>query len=78
MTSTAPRRISLWTKIPYTLFMAVQIPLYLHHYGPSIFLYFCDVALLLTLIAIWTESSVLCSAALVGIFLPQMLWPARA
>jgi hypothetical protein len=74
MTSIAPRRISLWLKIPYTVFMAIQIPVYLHHYGPSIFLYFCDVALLLTLVAVWTESPVLCSAALVGIFLPQMLW----
>jgi hypothetical protein len=39
-----------------------------------IFLYFCDVALFVTLIALWTENRVLCSAAMVGIFLPQAIW----
>ena len=68
------RRIPLWLKVPFTVFMAIQIPAYWHHYGPTIFLYFCDVALLLTLIAVWTESPILCSAALVGICLPQMVW----
>ena len=28
----------------------------------------------MTLVAIWIESPVLCSAALVGIFIPQMIW----
>jgi hypothetical protein len=67
-------RIPLSLKIAYSVFMAIQIPAYWHHYGPSVFLYFCDVALLLTLVALWTESSLLCSAASVGIFLPQLLW----
>src|SRR5450631_443448 len=54
--------------------MAALIPVYLYHYGPTNFLYFCDVAAVMTLIAIWIESPLLLSAALVGIFLPQMLW----
>jgi hypothetical protein len=76
MDNASPRLIPLWIKIPYTAFMAVIIPVYLYHYGPTNFLYFCDVAIVMTLIAVWIESPVLCSAGLVGIFLPQMLWVA--
>ena len=34
------RLIPLWIKLLYTAFMAVLIPVYLHHYGPTNFLYF--------------------------------------
>jgi hypothetical protein len=54
--------------------MAVLIPVYLKNYGPTNFLYFCDIAAILTVFAIWMESPLLLSAALVGIFLPQLLW----
>jgi hypothetical protein len=74
MTTNEPSRIPLWLKASYTVFMAVQVPVYLCHYGPTVFLYICDVALVLTMIAVWTESPLLSSAALVGIFVPQMLW----
>lgn len=70
-TSTA---IPLWLKLSYTAFMAVLIPVYWHHYGPTNFLYFCDVALLLTLAGICLESPLLISLPAVGILLPQALW----
>jgi hypothetical protein len=73
MTSTA-RRIPLWLKISYTAFLAVLIPVYWFHYGPTNFLYFCDVALLLTLVGIWRENALLVSLPAVGILLPQALW----
>ena len=66
--------IPLWLKLLYSLFMAVLVPVYLYHYGPTNFLYFCDVAAVMTLVAIWSDNSLLCSAALVGILVPQMLW----
>src|SRR5262245_54928459 len=69
-----PPLIPLWIKLVYSAFMAVLIPVYWYHYGPTNFLYFCDIAALATLIAIWIESPVILSGALVGIFLPQMLW----
>jgi hypothetical protein len=69
-----PRLIPLWLKLAYTTFMAVLIPVYLYHYGPTNFLYFCDVAAVMTLVAVWLESPFLASAALVGIFVPQMVW----
>lgn len=67
-------RIPLWLKIAYTAFMAVLIPVYWYHYGPTNFLYFCDVALLLTLLAMWKENALLASLAAVGILVPQALW----
>lgn len=72
--ASTPGRIPLWIKISYTAFMAVLIPVYWHHYGPTNFLYFCDVALLLTLAGIWKESPLLLSLPAVGILLPQVFW----
>jgi hypothetical protein len=67
-------RIPLWLKLTYTAFMAVLIPVYWYHYGAANFLYFCDIALLLTLAGIWMESALLISMCCVGILLPQALW----
>ncbi len=49
----------LGPKLAYTAFMAILIPVYWHDYGPTNFLYFCDMALILTLVAIWPERSAL-------------------
>jgi len=73
MTQTAAR-VPLAVKIAYTAFMAVLIPVYWHYYGPTNFLYFCDTALLLTLIAIWPENAVLISMCCVGILVGQAYW----
>ncbi len=67
-------KIPLVVKIVYSAFMAVLIPVYLWFYGPTNFLYFCDQALLFTLVGIWLESPLLLSIPAAGIFLPQMLW----
>lgn len=67
-------RIPLAVKIAYTAFMAVLVPVYWTKYGPTNFLYFCDVALFLTLVGLWTESSLLISMPAVGILLPQTFW----
>jgi hypothetical protein len=67
-------RIPLWIKWAYTAFMAVLVPVYWTKYGPTNFLYFCDVALFLTLIGVWTESRLLLSMPAVGILVPQALW----
>jgi hypothetical protein len=72
-TSIGPR-IPLAAKLAYTAFMAVLIPSYMYFYGPTNFLYFCDVALLVTLVAMWTESPLLASIAAVNVLLPQIVW----
>lgn len=74
--TTAPSapRLPLWLKIAYTAFLAVLIPVYWINYGPTNFLYFCDIALLLTLVGMWRESPLLISLPAVGIIIPQALW----
>jgi hypothetical protein len=68
------KRVPLWFKLGYTAFCVVLIPIYMQDYGPTNFLYFCDVALLMTLVALWTENALLISASAVGILLPQLIW----
>jgi hypothetical protein len=70
----AEATIPLLVKLAYTAFMAVLVPVYLRKYGPTNFLYFCDVALLLTLAGVWTESALLLSVATVGILVAQIFW----
>lgn len=74
MTPPSPHPVPLWLRIAYTVFMAVLIPVYWYHYGPTNFLYFCDIALLLTLAGMWMRSPLLISMCAVGILLPQFLW----
>ncbi|MGK0303149.1 MAG: hypothetical protein ACI89X_004037 [Planctomycetota bacterium] len=75
MDTNAPK-IPMAAKLLFTAFMAVLVPSYWWNYGPTNFLYFCDVALFLTLIGMWTEKSLPISMATVGIMVPQILWVA--
>jgi len=68
--------VPLVVKIAFTAFMAVLVPVYWHYYGPTNFLYFCDIAMILTLIAIWPENALLISTCTVGILVPQAIWVA--
>lgn len=67
-------RIPLSVKIGFSAFMAVLVPVYTYWYGPTNFLYFCDVSLILTLIGVWTESALLISMCAVGLLVPQTFW----
>src|SRR3954452_3264829 len=69
-------RIPLALKLAYTMFVAVLVPYYWVTYSPWNFLYFCDVALLITVAALWLESPLLMSLPAVGITVPQLLWVA--
>jgi hypothetical protein len=73
MTQTGSR-VPLWLKLAYTAYIAVLLPVYWHYYGPTNFLYFCDVAIILTLLAIWPENALLISMCAVGILVPQTVW----
>ena len=66
--------IPLWIKIAYTLMVAVIVPVYLAYYGPANFLWFSDVALIVTGVALWLESPLLVSMMTVGVLLPELLW----
>src|SRR5580698_7795300 len=74
-TASSTRRIPLVVKLAFTAFMAVLVPVYWTKYGPTNFLYFCDLALFITPAAMWLENRFLASMAAVGIILPQLiLW----
>ena len=67
-------RVPLWLKLVFTAFMCVLVPVYWYYYGPTNFLYFCDMSLFLTLVGIWLESPLLISMCAVGLLAPQTLW----
>lgn len=69
-----PGRIPLWLKLLYTGFVCVLVPKYWIDYGPTNFLYFCDVALLMTVVAVWREDPLWASMPAVGILIPQSAW----
>lgn len=70
----AASRIPPALKVIFTAYLAVHVPAYWYNYGPTNFLYFCDVALFLTFIGVWIESPLLISMCCVGILVPQAVW----
>jgi hypothetical protein len=69
-----PNCIPLTVKLVFTLYMVVLVPTYLYFWGPLNFLWFCDVCMILTVVALWLESPLLMSMLAVSIVLPQLLW----
>lgn len=68
------RTISLRIKIPYTVFVLVLIPIYWVRYGLANFLWFSDIALIVTLAALWLESRFLASMMTSGVLLFDVVW----
>lgn len=68
------RHLPLWLKLAYTAFVVVLIPAYWEQYGPQNFLWACDIALLLAVLALWFESTWLASTLAVAILLPEVAW----
>lgn len=68
------RKIPLLVKVHYTLFVGVLVPVYWHHYGPANFLWFSDVALLLTVPALWLENRLIASTQTVSVLLLELVW----
>jgi hypothetical protein len=66
--------IPLPLKIGYTLFLCVLVPVYRVTWGPKNFLWFSDIALLTTAVALWLESSLLASMMTLAIALPELAW----
>jgi hypothetical protein len=66
--------IPLRLKVPYTIFVCVLIPAYWHEHGPANFLWGSDIALLLTLVALWTENRLLPSMMALAVLLPELGW----
>jgi hypothetical protein len=67
-------RIPLWSKIIWTAWLVVWIPLYWKQYGAQNFLYFCDLGNVLIGLALWTESALVFSWQACGLLLFQTLY----
>jgi hypothetical protein len=67
-------RIPLPVKLAYSAFVAVLVPFYVDFYGPANFLWFCDIALLFTVPALWMENRLLASMQLVAVLFGSLLW----
>src|SRR5438876_5102071 len=68
------RRIPLWLKWAYSAFVAALVPVYVRHYGWRNFLWFSDVALLVTVPALWFEQPLLASMQAVSVTVPEAGW----
>jgi hypothetical protein len=69
-------RIPWPVKVTYSLFVAFLVYQYLTYpkYGPTNFLWFCDIALVATVAALWLESPFLAAMQLIAVLLPSLVW----
>jgi len=66
--------VPLWLKLAFTLVTAGILVVYWFRYGPQNYLWFSDIALIVTIPALWLESGLLASAMAVGVLLPEAFW----
>ena len=63
-----------WVKLAYTLFVIVLVPAFSLEYGPENFLWGSDIALFVTLLALWAENALLASMMALAILVPELAW----
>jgi hypothetical protein len=61
-------------KFLHTLFVCLLVPVYWYHYGPSNFLWFSDIALLASVVALWTKSGLLASTQALSVTILELFW----
>ncbi|NWF36565.1 membrane-associated protein [Mariprofundus sp. KV] len=66
--------LPLWLKLCYSAYVAITLIVYWFKYGPGNYLWFSDIALILTLPALWLESPLLASMMLLAVLLPEIVW----
>jgi hypothetical protein len=66
--------VPLWLKIGWTAWLAAWAPAYAWHYGPTAFLWFCDIGNFMLGLALWRESRLLFSWQAVSVLLVQVVW----
>jgi hypothetical protein len=64
----------LWLQLSYSLFFIVLVVVYWIYRGPANFLWGCDIALTLTLVALWKRAAIAASMALLVTLLPDIVW----
>jgi hypothetical protein len=71
-----PSEIPLALKMAWTAFVALLVPVYWRRYGPANFLWFSDLALFATAVALWLENALVASIAALAVALPELAWNA--
>jgi hypothetical protein len=66
--------VPLWFRLTYTGFVAVLVPLYAVGYGFANFLWFSNIALLSTVLAVWLRWRLLASMQLISVTLAELVW----
>jgi hypothetical protein len=66
--------IPVLPKVLYTVFILILVPAYWRYYGPANFLWFSDLALFITLAAVWLESPLLASTQALSVGLLELGW----
>jgi hypothetical protein len=64
----------LWLRIALTIFVALLVPYYWHHYGWQNFFWLSDVALFLTLAALWRGIRLIISMMAIGVLPLELYW----
>jgi hypothetical protein len=70
----ATKHIPLGVKLLQTGFVCVLVPTYWVQYGPSNFLWISDIALIVIVVALWTNSSLLASMEAVAVVALEFGW----
>jgi hypothetical protein len=71
---TQPPPVPRWLSLTYTLLFCLLAPVFALHYGVTNFLWFSNVALIGTLVAIWLRSRLLMSIMALTAIIPDMGW----
>ena len=74
MNDSRPPPFSRWLVVSYSAFIAVLVPVYWVYLGPQNFLWGCDIALLLTLVALWRKAALPASMAVLVTLIPDIVW----
>jgi len=68
------QQLPLWLKIACTAYVGLLVPTYAVQYPLSNFLWFCNIALLMTAVALWFENRLMISMALLAVLVPEVGW----
>ena len=72
--SSVPAPAPLWLKVAVTVFVVVLVPFYWQHYGWQNFLWLSDIALFLTVVALWRSSRLINSMMAIGVLPLELFW----
>lgn len=66
--------IPFLVKVLHTLFVIALVPAYWIYHGPGNFLWFSDIALMVSVVALWSGSAFLASTQAVAVLALETLW----